>query len=121
MFLNIACLTILAGCEVSPLEKKELLDSMVGQSALEVIREFGVPSTTYETKGHKFLAYNVSDVDFYPGSSDWGWGNDYGWGWGWGGPWGGPAMSGYSASTCQTTFELLEDRVIAWRKRGDGC
>lgn len=116
---------MMSGCATSPLQQKKLLDSLIGQSSLDVVRTFGVPSTTYHTQNHDFMAYLVTDTQYFPGSPDWGWGwgGGYGFG-GWGapGPWGmGGIPPSYSTTSCQTMFELVQDRVISWRKKGDGC
>ncbi|MDF7674053.1 hypothetical protein PT277_07480 [Acetobacteraceae bacterium ESL0709] len=114
----------LSGCATSPLQQKKLLDSLIGRSSLDVVRTFGVPSTTYHTQDHDFMAYLVTDTQYFPGSPDWGWGwGGYGYG-GWGspGPWGmGGIPPSYSTTSCQTMFELVQDHVISWSKRGDGC
>lgn len=123
VFVTGSVLLTLSGCVTPPLQQKKLLDSLVGKSSLDVVRTFGVPTTTYHTQAHDFMAYLITDTQYYPGSPDWGWGwgGGYGFG-GWGGPWGvGGIPPSYSTTSCQTMFELVQDRVISWRKRGDGC
>lgn len=117
----------LAGCSVPPLENPKVLNTLVGQTALQIVQRFGVPTGTFQTQGHQFLAYNQTQTTFSSTDPGWGWGwGDYGWGgpgWGWGGPWGyeGPSTSMVTTESCQTTFELENDRVLGWKMRGDGC
>jgi hypothetical protein len=77
-----------------------------------------VPSRTYETGGHKFLAYRRSKLESTPGDfGPWGWGGGY---WGrWGG-WGGfpPEIV---QRDCETTFDLLNGVVQSWNFRGNDC
>ncbi|CAI9121656.1 hypothetical protein [Brytella acorum] len=128
----------LAACDVPTLEQKKVLDSMVGRTDVDVIRQFGVPTRAYQAGGHNFLAYIQNETQYSPGSNwgwgwgggggPWGWGGGYGgwggWGGGYGGWGGGMGMgmpSTYYNTTCQTTFELVDSRVIGWTMRGDGC
>lgn len=111
------------GCAVPELQRHSVLQSMVGQSSVEVLRRFGVPTRNYQTQGHTFLSYIHTQENYSPGTwgGDWG-GYGYGYGWGPGlGAWGGGMPPMYSTSTCQTTFELVNDRVTSWSLRGDGC
>lgn len=113
----------LAGCAVSPLQDPAKLNATIGVSSVALIQQFGVPSRSYQAQDHLFLAYIQSDTEYTPGTPDWGWGwgggYGYGYGYGWGGG-GGFPPSVYTTS-CQTTFELVDDKVIGWKKRGDGC
>jgi hypothetical protein len=116
----------LAGCAVPSPAQRRLLDSMIGRTPVDVVRAFGVPTRTYSAEGHSFLAYIDNQTGYIPGTPGPGWGGGYGWGggwggggWGWGG-WGGFPPS-YYTSTCQTTFEVVGDKVASWAMRGDGC
>ncbi|QEH94947.1 hypothetical protein [Gluconobacter thailandicus] len=133
--LSVVALLALSACEVPTLQQRQVLDGMVGKSEVDVVRQFGVPSRSYQTEGHSFLAYIENETQ-YSGGGGWGWG---GWGGGWGGPgwggwgggWGGPGGWGggwgggfpstYYNTTCQTTFELVTGHVVGWTMRGDGC
>ncbi|GBR44675.1 hypothetical protein [Neokomagataea thailandica] len=139
-FLAVAALLGLSACEVPTLEQRKVLDSMVGKNEVDVVRQFGVPSRSFQTQGHSFLAY-IQNATEYTGGGGWGWGGwgapgfGYGgWGGGWGGGfggfgggWGAPGWgyggfpgTAYNVS-CQTTFELVAGRVVGWTMRGDGC
>jgi len=140
--LPFAALLALAACEVPTQQQRHLLDSMVGKSEVDVLRQFGVPSRAYQAGGHNFLAYIDNETNYSPGGGGWGWGwgggpwGGYGgWGGGWGGGfggWGGGWGGGYGGfgggfpatvynTSCQTTFELVNQSVVGWTMRGDGC
>lgn len=111
---------------------------MIGRSETDLVRVYGVPTRTFTTDGHTFLAYIQNESSFSPGTpgfGGWGWGGGWGgggwggggWGgfggWGgggWGGGWGGFPPS-YYQSSCATTFEVDNGRVSGWNLRGDGC
>ncbi|GBQ66619.1 hypothetical protein AA103196_1452 [Ameyamaea chiangmaiensis NBRC 103196] len=137
----LVALLALTACETPSPKQRRLLDSMVGQPEVSLIRQFGVPTRTFSANGHNFLAYVDNQTSYYSGGgSGWGWGwGGGGWGWGgpgWGGGWGGWG-SGYGmggpggwgggwggstySSSCQTTFEVIDGKVSAWTMRGDGC
>ncbi|MCX5616620.1 fructose-bisphosphate aldolase [Bombella sp. TMW 2.2559] len=110
---------VLAGCSTPALQQPKVLNSMVGQSTVDVLRRFGVPARTYDVQGHNFLSYIETETQYSPGYSswDWGWGSGYGYG-GWGGP---NVPPSYYSSTCRTTFEVVGDRVVGWKMYGGGC
>lgn len=127
-------LLALAACDVPTLKQRKVLDATIGKSEVDVVREFGVPTRTYTAGDHSFLAY-IDNETQYTGGGGWGWGGWGGWGggwggwggwgggWGpgWGGGWGGGFPATYYNTSCQTTFELVSGRVVAWTMRGDGC
>ncbi|WP_407645683.1 hypothetical protein [Bombella mellum] len=110
---------LLAGCSAPALQQPGVLNGMVGQSTVDVLRRFGVPTRTYDAQGHNFLSYIETETQYSPGYSswDWGWGSGYGYG-GWGGI---NIPPSYYSSTCQTTFEVVSDRVVGWKMYGGGC
>lgn len=119
-----AFLALLTGCSLSPLDDPKQLNAMVGKDTVSLIQYYGVPSQSFRVKDHYFFAYNETETEYSPGTANWGWGwgGGYGWGdpaWGWAGG-GGIPPSSYTTS-CQTTFEIVSDKVITWRKRGNGC
>ena len=134
----VAPVLALAACASPTPAQRRALDAMVGRSPVDVVRSFGVPTRTYSTDGHTFLAYVDNESNYSPGSPGpgWGWGfGGLGWGGGYGGGWGGGWGGGYGGyggfgggfpptyytSTCQTTFEISNDKVASWAMRGDGC
>ncbi|MBS1077260.1 hypothetical protein JK217_05780, partial [Gluconobacter kondonii] len=75
--LSVLVLLGLSACEVPTLQQRKVLDSMVGKSEVDVLRQFGVPTRNYDAQGHTFLAYIDNQTQYSPGG---------GWGWdGWGG------------------------------------
>ncbi len=115
----------LASCEVPSPAQRKLLDSMIGRSETDLIRSYGVPTRTFTTSGHTFLAYIDNETSVTPGSigPGWGWGGGgFGFG-GFGGPFGfdGGFPPTYSQFSCATTFEVDSGRVAAWTIRGNGC
>ena len=97
----------------------------IGQSETDLVREMGVPTRSYDSAGHRFLAYykGEQEVDnfgggFYgTGFSGWG-------GWGWGGGFYGGAFDGPSRITthgCDTTFEVSDGRVLGFKRHGNAC
>lgn len=137
----LSALLALSACAVPSPAQRKMLDSMIGRSETDLVRALGVPSKTFTTEGHTFLAYVENDSSYSPGGGfGWGWGGG-GWGWGGGGfgGWGGGFGGGYGGfgggfggygggfpptyfeSSCATTFEINAGRVASWNVRGDGC
>ena len=128
-----APLLALAACQTPTPAQRRLLNSLIGRPPVEVVRTFGVPTRTYSTDGHNFLAYIEDESSYFPGSGfgygGFGYGGYGGFGgfggfggydgFGFGGFGGFPA-SYYSAS-CQTLFEVVDDKVASWSLRGNGC
>ncbi|WP_222594636.1 hypothetical protein, partial [Acetobacter oeni] len=81
---------VVAGCTGPTKQQRRELNSLVGKTEVDVIRAYGVPTRTYQTNGHVFLAYVDNETNYSPGSMGmgWGWGG-WGGGPGWGGGWGG--------------------------------
>ena len=117
-------LLALAACTTGP-DRPALLNSLVGQSETEVVRVLGVPSRTYETAGHKFLAYTeqrATVVDggpaFFGGYGGFGYGA-FGPGFGWG--YGSAFPAQVIPRICETTFDVAGGRVLGWSLRGNAC
>lgn len=120
-WLALGGVMLLVGCSTPALQRPKVLNAMVGQSTVDVLRRFGVPARTYEVQGHNFISYIETETQYSPGYSswDWGWGGGYGYGYG---GWGGINIPpSYYSSTCQTTFEVVGDRVVGWKMHGGGC
>lgn len=109
----ILCVGLLAACAPA-FDRPAFLATLVGQPDAEVVRRLGVPSRTFETNGHQFLAY--AEHRFEVLSAGFGIG-----GFGYFGP-----SFGYSPSEvidrgCETTFEVANGRVVTWSLRGNAC
>jgi hypothetical protein len=110
----------LAGCAYPNPEHVAESNALVGKTETQLVRALGVPSRTYETGGHKFLAYSRSKLETIPGDPGFG----PGWGWGyWHGGWGG--WGGFPPEIiqrdCESTFDLVNGVVQSWSFRGNDC
>ena len=123
----------LAACQTPTPAQRRQLDSMIGRTPVDLVRNFGVPTRTYTADNHTFLAYVDNESSYSPGSFGPGFGGfGYGGFGGYGGGFGGFGYGGgfggfggfpptYYSSTCQTTFEVTTDKVTSWTMRGNGC
>jgi hypothetical protein len=105
---------ILAACAdpAAIARHQALLNAHIGQSEAGLVRQLGVPSRSYDADGHRFLAYTATRIDIWPGGPAMG----FGWfGYGGGFP---PQVVQWR---CDTTFELVDGHVIAWKQRGNNC
>ncbi|WP_153307520.1 lipoprotein [Desulfospira joergensenii] len=98
---------------------KKIVESWIGASELDLIRSWGPPQQTYETGGVKFLVYNSSRNVYLPGRA----------------PTYSTKVIGNTAYTtssggrparnlnynCQTTFEVIDDKIVSWKFRGNDC
>jgi hypothetical protein len=95
------------------------LNALVGKSETQLVQAMGVPSRSYDSGGHRFLAYSKSRIDTIPGG-----GGPYGPWWGpygyWGGGWGGFPPEVVTRD-CETTFDLVGGVVKSWGLRGNDC
>ena len=98
------------------------LNALVGKPEQALINTYGVPNRTYDTGGHRYLAYSRSRIETIPGSPGFGpWGGPYfGYWGGWGGGWGGFPPEVVQRD-CETTFDLLNGVVQKWTLRGNAC
>ncbi len=106
-------LLLLAACDPYALQRREAaLAAYVGMSESDLVRSFGVPTRTFETGGHRFLAYDEGSLDIVPPLEPW-----RPWGWGYG--------AGFPAQVvqrfCETTFEVAAGKVIGFSLRGNAC
>ena len=117
-FLLIASLVILLGCATTANYEK-MLNSWVGAPELDLVRRWGPPIQSYETSGRKFLVYSNSRNIFLPGTAptytttvigNTAYTNRVG---------GTPAQN--IGLSCQTTFEIFQERVVSWRYEGNDC
>jgi hypothetical protein len=118
--IAVAALLALGGCVYPNPQHVSAMNALVGKSETDLVHALGVPSRSYATGGHKYLAYSRSRIETIPGDPGFGpgWG---GWGWGyWGGGWGGfpPEIV---QRDCETTFDLQNGIVQSWSFRGNSC
>lgn len=88
------------------------LNAHIGQTETDLVRELGVPTRSFEADGHRFLSYVATHLDIWPGGPVYRFGR---FGYGGGFP---PQIVQWR---CDTTFELMGGRVIAWKQRGNNC
>ena len=110
----------MACCGYGVAARRAYLASLVGQNETELVRQFGVPTRTYEAGGRKFLAYDQRRLDIIPSGPFFG-------GYGGFGHFG-PGFGLYGAFPpavvergCETTFEVDGGRVARWSLRGNTC
>ncbi len=119
--VGVTSVLALTGCVYPNPQHVAATNALVGKSETDLVHALGVPSRTYETGGHKFLAYNRSKLETIPGDpgfgpwGGWGWGGGFGWG-GWGG-----FPPEIVQRDCETTFDLLGGVVQSWSFRGNDC
>jgi len=91
------------------------LEALKGKPEATLIQQMGVPTRSYDSTGHRFLAYDRTRYDTIPGGPGFGyWG-----GWRYGG-WGGfpPEIV---KRDCEITFDLSGGIVQTWQLRGNDC
>ena len=122
-FVAILLVLGVAGC-APPIDRSPYLNALVNQPETEVVRRLGVPARTYETAGHRFIAYQERQTSLYssgPSFAFGGFGGGYGYGGGFGGLGYGFSNSQVVERICETTFEITDGRVTTWSLRGNGC
>ena len=111
-------LTLLGGCATTANYEK-ILNSWVGSSELDLIRQWGPPAQAYETSGRKFIVYQSSSNMYIPGTD----------------PTYTTTLVGNTAYTtssggtpsrnidlsCQTTFEISGNEIVSWQWQGNDC
>lgn len=127
--LSVAVLLLLGACATGP-TRSQVLNSLIGQPEVEVIRVLGVPSQTYDAQGHRFLGYVDRRIDVVPGSYG-GFGGPFGGGFGgggFGGGFGGFGFGGFGGfppevfdRNCATTVDIVAGRMVTYSLRGNAC
>ena len=113
-------LAVLSGCAIGP-DRATVLNGLVGHPEVDVIRTFGVPARTYESAGHKFLAYTQQRAEVIPADPFF-IGGFYGAGFYNRGFYGGAAFPAeVIPRQCETTFDIAGGVVVTWALRGNAC
>lgn len=108
----------LAGCATTAGYEK-ILNSWVGATELELIRQWGAPQQAYAVGGRNFLVYSSNRNLYLPGTP-----STYT-----------TTFIGNTAYTnrvggtpgqniglyCQTTFEIDREKIVSWRWQGNNC
>ena len=107
-----------AACSTG-VDRRAYLNTLVGAPEAEVVRQLGVPSRSFSSGGHTYLAYTEARDTYYGGGP-------FLFG-GFGGGYYGPGF-GYTAfaptvvqRVCETTFDVVDGRVVTWSLRGNAC
>lgn len=120
---RVLLLTALAisACSTAP-DRATVLNGLIGQDETAAVHALGVPSRTYDTPGHHFLAYAEDNLDYIPGGPFFG---GYGFGPGYGYGFGGLGFSTFPDVVidrrCETTLDVVAGRVQSWSLRGNAC
>lgn len=131
--LSLVLLASVGGCAFQTEQQINAeLARHIGEPETDLVRDMGVPTRSYQSGGHRFLAYYKGEqqIDSFnggfggPGGGGFGYGG-YGGGFGYGG-WGGWGFGGFSQGTiypygCDTTFEVADSRVIGFKRHGNAC
>lgn len=88
----------------------------LGMSETDLLRERGAPTRTIESAGHRFLAYDRKLEEYVPparlaSASMFGFARGFGYVY--------PAR--VITWACETTFEIVDGKVIAMTERGNYC
>ena len=115
----LSCVLLLGACTAG-VDRAAYLNGLVGQPQTEIVRQLGVPTRTFTAGNHTFLAYEQQKSSTIYGGGPFfagGFGSTYGGGFG--------AFSSFPAEvvprSCETTFEIVDDRVLTWAVRGNAC
>jgi hypothetical protein len=118
LFVLIAAATVLSACATTESYEK-ILRAWVGAEEIDLIRKWGTPQQHYETGGRKFLTYTSRRNVYMPGMTpsyqttiigNTAYTNQVG------------GTPGYIIGMdCVTTFELENNRIVAWQWRGNDC
>ena len=108
-------LPLLAGCVNMLAERQAYFAQYVGQTEGDLVRGLGVPSRTFDTEGHHFLAYTDRSIQVVPAFAPY-----YGWG-RYGGWYGGGYPADVIERVCETTFDVVGGKVVTFTMRGNSC
>lgn len=109
---------VIAGCATEA-KYKAKLNTFLGVSMIDLVRQWGPPQQTYELEGHKFLIYQQKETAYVPGSppsyttqfiGNTAYTTSYG---------GSPGM--FVNLSCTTTFEIAESKIVNWSVKGNDC
>jgi hypothetical protein len=114
----ILALCVLAGCATTA-KFEQRLNDWVGHTDDELVRVWGAPQSSYETKSGKYLTYNTISSAYFPAVP--------------------PTFQVYKIGTtiyatpvggspaiqvsgqCNVTFELRNFQVVGWQHTGNAC
>ena len=104
-----------ASCDPYALQRRQAADAaLVGRSETDLVRTLGVPTRTATAGGHRFLAYDEVQTDIGPPLYPWR-------PWAFGSGYGGDFPAQVMQYVCETTFEIVDERVAGYTLRGNAC
>jgi hypothetical protein len=111
---------LLTGCGIfAGPDRKAQLDQLIGKPETDVIRAMGVPNRTIQAEGRQFLAYTDHQWDTFAGYDMFSGYGRYGTL--------GYRRQGFEADPslyeryCETTFEIVDNKVASYTLRGTAC
>jgi hypothetical protein len=115
-------LTALAACATGP-GLQSRMASFTGASEQTLVQDLGVPDKQVTVGDVQYLAYERRDLDVTPGFAGPYYGGPfYGGGFIGPGPFFDAGIPGrVNEISCETTFQLRNDKVIGFTLRGDDC
>lgn len=98
---------------------EQIVNSWVGKSEAQLVRVWGVPAQVFNSGGRRYFVYNSSHNVYLPGTSSTYRTTFYG---------DTARTTSYGGSApqtlnyqCETTFELMNGKVVFWRYKGNNC
>ena len=111
-------LTFFVSCVATTKGYEQTLDTWIGKSEQYLVRQWGIPDSTYSVVRYKYLTYNYSKSGYIDGISPTYTTNFYG------NTACTKAIGGYT-NTCKTTFKFQEVHgvwyVLSWSFKGNSC
>lgn len=114
----VATVLLLAGCATEA-KYGELLDTWMGATESQLVSQWGVPNSVYESGGVKYLTYRNSSTGYVPGTApsyqtnivgNTIYTNRIG------------GTPGFVVNRwCDTTFTVRDGRIVHWSWNGNGC
>lgn len=110
-------LALLLGACTPGLDRRAYLNTLIGQTETEAVHQLGVPTRSFESGGHRFLAFLEEREDYLAGGPFFFGAGIYG------------PRYGYGAifptqvrdRSCETTLDVVSGRVVTWSLRGNAC
>ena len=115
----VALSLIMSACVPTSKGYEQTLNTWMGMPEGQLIRSWGVPKQVFNNSGKKYFVYNSSRNVYLPGASptyrtrvigNTAYTNSYG----------GSAPRNLNYS-CETTFEIANQKVVSWRYNGNDC
>lgn len=113
-FVPALLVALLAGC-ASTTKYEAQLDRMIGLQEGALLRNWGPPSSWYESDGTKYLVYHRGESVNLPGLAP-----NYRVTGNVAAPYGGSPAFGFDFY-CTTTLHIRDGMIVSWRWKGNDC